>query len=158
MVDFVLGGIILIGVVRGFFKGFLGEFMTLVGWIGCFLLVVGLAEPISRMIPAESLGEGARYLLSFAGLLLTGLLVWSAFQKYLLQLVQGRGISTLDSLLGGVLGGMLGCVLCILGLMAVRALLPVDPEWLRNSVIAVKLMEFESLVALLIRSLFELMA
>ena len=158
MVDFVLGGIILIGVVRGFFKGFLGEFMTLVGWIGCFLLVVGLAEPVSRLIPDESLGAGVRYLLSFAGLLLTGLLVWGAFQKYLLELVRDRGISTLDSLLGGVLGGVLGCLLCILGLMVVRAVLPVEPEWLQQSMIAVKLMEFESLVALLIRSLFELTA
>ena len=157
MVDYVLAGIILIGVVRGFFKGFLGEFMTLVGWIVCLLLVVGLAEPASRMIPADSLGPGARYLLSFAGLLLVGLIAWSGLQKYLLELVRDRGISTLDSLLGGVLGGALGCVLCILGLMVLRAVLPIEPEWMRDSAIASKLMQFESLVRSLMRGLAEML-
>lgn len=155
--DFVLGAIILLGVLRGFFKGFLGEFMTLVGWFGCLVLVVGLAEPASRMIPADSLDSGARYLVSFAGLLLIGLVAWSAFQKYLLEMVRDRGISTLDSLLGGVLGGVLGCVLCLLGLMAARAVLPAPPAWIQESVIASKLLQFESLLGHLMRSLSQLM-
>ncbi len=158
MIDLILGAIILIGVMRGFFKGFLGEFTTLVGWLGCLVLVVALAEPVSRMIPAESLAAGTRYLVSFASLLLIGLIVWSAFQKYLLALVRDRGISTLDSLLGGVFGGALGCVLCLLGLMALRAMLPGAELWIEGSVIASKLVEFESLLIQFMRSLSQLIA
>ena len=156
MADLVLAGIILIGVVRGFFKGFLGEFMTLVGWLACLFLVIALAEPVSRLLPADSLGAGARYAVSFVGLLLIGLLGWSGIQKYLLELVRDRGISTLDSLLGGLFGGALGCVLCVLGLMMVRAVLPVEPEWFGDSVIASKLLQFEALVGALMRYLSEL--
>ncbi len=156
--DIVLGAIILLGVLRGFFKGFLGEFMTLVGWLGCLVLVVGLADPVSRMIPGDLLGSGARYLVSFAGLLLVGLVAWSAFQKYLLEMVRDRGISTLDSLLGGIFGGALGCVLCLLGLMAVRAVLPVPSAWIEESVIASKLLQFELLISHLMMNLSQLIA
>ncbi len=158
MVDLVLGAIILIGVVRGLFKGFLGEFMTLFGWLGCLVLVIALAEPVSHMLPVESLSSRARYLVSFAGLLLVGLLAWSALQKYLLALVRDRGLSTLDSLLGGVLGGVFGCVLCLLGLMALRAEMPVLPTWMQESVVASKLLQFESILRRLMSDLWQLVA
>ena len=158
MADFILGGIILFAAIRGFFKGFLGEFMTLVGWAICFVLVIAFAEPVSQMIPGDSIGQSGRYLASFAGLLLLGLIVWSAFQKYLLESIRDRGISTIDSLLGGLLGGVFGSILCILGLMLTREFLTVLPLWWQESLVISMLMKFEGLVAYLLSGLWDLIA
>ena len=158
MADFILGGIILLAAIRGFFKGFLGEFMTLVGWAICFVLVIAFAEPVSQMIPTDSIGQSGRYLVSFAGLLLVGLIAWSAFQKYLLESIRDRGISTIDSLLGGLLGGVFGSILCVLGLMLIREFLSVLPRWWEESLVISMLMQFEGLVAYLLSGLWDLVA
>ena len=158
MADFILGGIILLAAIRGFFKGFLGEFMTLVGWAICFVLVIAFAEPVSQMIPTDSIGQSGRYLVSFAGLLLVGLIAWSAFQKYLLESIRDRGISTIDSLLGGLLGGVFGSILCVLGLMLIREFLSVLPRWWEESLVISMLMQFEGVVAYLLSGLWDLVA
>lgn len=158
MVDFILGGIILLAALRGFFKGFLGEFMTLAGWLLCLALVVAFAEPVSAMVPLDSVGPAGRYLLTFGGLLLVGLIGWGAFQKFLLERIRDRGISTLDSLFGGLLGGGIGCVLCVLGLMLIRAFLPVSPLWWEESLVISRLMQFEHLVSYLLNVLWEVIA
>lgn len=155
MADLILGGIILLAAIRGFFKGFLGEFMSLVGWAICLVLVIAFAEPVARMIPADSLGQSGRYLVSFAGLLLLGLIAWGAFQKYLLESIRDRGISTIDSLLGGLLGGVFGSILCVLGLMLLREFLSPSPLWWQESLVISKLMQFEHLVSYLLAVLWE---
>ncbi len=156
MADIIIGGVILLGIVRGFFKGFLGEFMSLIGWILCLILVVAFAEPVSRMIPGDSLAPSTRYVLSLAGLLLVGLIGWGALQKQVLTSIRERGISTIDSILGGVLGGLFGSILCILGLMLLRAFVPDAPLWWQESVIVPRLMEFEHFVAFLLEALWGL--
>lgn len=155
MADFILGGIILLAAVRGFFKGFLGEFMTLIGWVICFVLVITFAEPVSQMIPVESVGPSGRYLMSFAGLLLLGLIAWGLFQKHLLDSIQDRGISTIDSLLGGVLGSVFGGILCILGLLLIREFLSDTPGWWEESAVISMLMQFEGLISYLLGGLWE---
>ncbi len=158
MADFILGGIILFAAIRGFFKGFLGELMTLVGWVICFVLVTAFAEPVAQMIPSDSIGQSGRYLASFVGLLLLGLIAWGAFQKYLLERIRDRGISTVDSLLGGLLGGVFGSILCILGLMLIREFLSVLPHWWEESLVISTLMQFEGLAAYLLGVLWDLVA
>lgn len=154
--DIIIGGVILLACLRGFFKGFLGEFMSLVGWALCFVLVVAFASPVAQMFPENGLNDQMRYLISFAGLLLFGLIAWGLIQKQILESVRDRGISTIDSLLGGILGGVFGSIVCILLLMLVRTVLPGSSLWVQESVIAPKLLEFEHLVSYLLESLWHL--
>lgn len=157
MADLLLGGIILLTAVRGFFKGFLGEFMTLAGWIICVAVVYFLAEPVSQIIPADYAGPSVRYAASFAGLLLLGLIAWAAFQKQLLQSIRDRGISTVDSLLGALLGAFFGALVCVLVLMLVRAFLPPEsPSWWVESQLISVLMQFEDLILFLRKVLWDL--
>ena len=76
--------------------------------------------------------------------------------KAVLTSIRERGISTIDSILGGVLGGLFGSILCILGLMLLRAFVPDGPLWWQESVIVPRLMEFEHFVAFLLEALWGL--
>ncbi len=158
MVDLVLGGIVALAAVRGFFKGFLAEFTALMGWLMCLVLVVALAEPVAHILPLEAVEPTGRYIASFAILLCVSLIAWSAFQKFLLERIREPGISTLDSLLGALFGAVLGGVLCILGLIFIRAVLPTTPEWWQESRLVVLLMEFEHALASLFGALRNLVS
>ncbi len=159
MADLILGGVILLTAVRGFFKGFLGEFMTLIGWVICAAAVYFLAKPVSQLIPADYAGPSVRYAVTFAGLLLVGLIGWGAFQKQLLQSIRDRGLSTLDSLLGSLLGAFFGALVCVVGLMLMRAFLPPElPSWWADSPMISMLMQFEHLIVFLRNILWDLFA
>ena len=154
--DIIIGSLILLACVRGFFNGFLSEFMSLVGCVLCFVLVVAFANPVAQLFPEHGLNDQMRYLVSFAALLLFGLIAWGLIQKQILESVRDRGISAVDSLLGGALGAVFGGVVCIFGLMLVHAIFPASSLWLQDSVIAPKLMAFEPLVRDLMKFLWQL--
>jgi len=131
--DYTVFAIVLLSALLGWWRGFVYEVLSLLGWIAAWMVARLFAASIAPYMPA-ALGAGsARTAAAFIALFVVTLIVGGIVAWMLSKLVKWVGLGWLDGLLGlsfGMLRGVL--VVLVLVVLAGMTSLPQEPFW-RNA-------------------------
>lgn len=135
LIDWIIIVIIVLSAIVAAAQGFLREIISLVG------LIVGLsfalwnyrmiAVPLSRLIQSERIADVLAFLLIAFGIMI----VFGLIGILIAKVARKVGLGPLDRLLGAVFGIVRGCVLVVIGIMALAAFFP-QTTWFRGSRLA----------------------
>ncbi|AEG92153.1 CvpA family protein [Ramlibacter tataouinensis] len=111
--DWVFATALVASVLLGAWRGLMYELLSVLGWIGAFVLAQWLAPQVGGWLPMGRAGEALRYgagfALAFAGTVFAaGLLAWAAR-----KLVEVAGLRPADRALGAMFGLVRGAVLAL---------------------------------------------
>lgn len=133
--DIVVVGIVLISGIFAFFRGFIHETLSIMGWVGaalCALYGYPVLRPYAhQLIPSELFAD----LATGIGLFLVSFLIFNFFSNRIGRAVQSSGLNSLDSTLGFVFGLLRGGLIMCLAFMALSWMVPSksQPDWIRDA-------------------------
>ncbi len=131
LIDGVFGGVLLLSLVIGAWRGLVYELMSLAGWVAAFLLAQWLAQDVAESLPVwREAAVQVRYALAFVLVFVASLFV-AAFLSWLLRkLVQTAGLRPADRSLGAIFGLLRGVLLLMVLAVVVQLLgLRTEPWW-----------------------------
>jgi membrane protein required for colicin V production len=141
-VDIVLLVIILLSALIGLARGLIREVLSLVTWATAIGLALLGTPLLATMLEPHLTELWMRTGIAFAGIFLGTLIVGGLVQWALGALVKSTGLSGTDRVLGFVFGGGRGVLVCLVGLIALRAFVQ-QTAWWQSSRIIPELLAFE---------------
>jgi len=141
--DIVIVIVIGLSAVIGLMRGLLREVLSLIAWVGAFILALYFSPQVARSLEAMLSNDSVRLVAAFAGIFITVLILASLVQWLLGKLVSATGLTGTDRMLGFVFGGARGVILSIVILIALRPFAETT-EWWRSSMLIPQLAAFES--------------
>lgn len=128
--DYTVIAIALWSVLLGWWRGFVYEVLSLLGWVAAYSVARWQAVNVATLMPAglgvDAIKVTVAFVLLFvATLIVSGIVVW-----LLLKLIKSTGLGWVDGLFG-TLFGMLRGTLIVLMLVLLAGLtdLPKEPFW-----------------------------
>jgi len=113
-VDGVLGGVMLLSLLVGLWRGLVFELMALVGWVVAYVLAQVWTPEMSTYVrvgePGSALHHGVAFIVCFVGVLI----VWSLLARLVRMLVRATPLTGVDRVFGGLFGLLRGLVLLLL--------------------------------------------
>ncbi len=138
---FVLG----ISTVIGLFRGMVKEVLSLVVWLGAFI-IARLSSPALEQLLFGDTGESYLKSATAFGALFFGCLIGGGLLSgALARLVKASGLVTLDKALGSLFGVLRGAVVVIVLLLAIRPFCD-GYLWWQESAFIPRLMAFDDAV------------
>ncbi len=136
LTDGVLGGVLLLSLVVGAWRGLVHELMSLAGWVAAFLLAQWLAEDVAHWLPVwRDAAAQVRYALSFVLVFVAGMFAAALLSWLLGKVVATAGLRPVDRSLGGIFGLVRGMVILLVLAVVVHLLgMRAQPWWLESSV------------------------
>lgn len=121
MIDLIILGIIAFSILVSFWRGFISEVLSFVGWVVAFLVASNFYPYLSSNLaqldyPMLQQSELLRNGLSIAILFVITLIICSLIESLIYRLVEFSSLTTTDRILGGAFG-------CLRGVLIVSALL-----------------------------------
>lgn len=108
IIDIVVAGILLLSAIVAFFRGFVKEFLSLLGWIAAAVAALQLypigADYLGSLIARRELAE----LVAGAGIFIFALIVFSIVSSVIANAVKASQIGALDRSLGFAFGLLRG--------------------------------------------------
>lgn len=128
--DYVVIGIAAWSVLLGWWRGFVYEVLSLLGWVIAYVVARWQAVNLAALMPAELGVDAIKVTVAFA-LLFVGTLIVSSIVVWMLsKLIKSIGLGWLDGLFGSMFGMLRGTLLVlILVLLAGLTDLPKEPFW-----------------------------
>jgi membrane protein required for colicin V production len=128
--DYAVIAIILLSALMGWWRGFVYEVLSLLGWIAAGLVAKWFASSASTYMPNALGAESAKTAAAFVVLFVVTLIVGGIVAWTLSKLVKWVGLGWLDSLLGTVFGALRGVLLVlVLVVLAGMTRLPHEAFW-----------------------------
>lgn len=144
-VDWVIVAIVILSGLMSLARGFVKEALSLVVWVAAFVSAYYFSDRVSPLLVEELPSPSLRYLVSFAGLFVSVLLLGAVVNFIIGQLIKATGLSGTDRLLGMMFGFTRGVLIALAILVFAPKLLPVDQEaWWRQSVLIPRVLTMES--------------
>lgn len=136
LTDAVLGGILLLSLVAGAWRGLVDELMSLAGWVAAFVLAQWLAADVAEALPVwRDAAAQVRHALSFVLVFVASVFAASLLSWLLRKVVDTVGLRPADRSLGALFGLMRG-VLVLMVLAVVVQLLGLHKEsWWQQSLL-----------------------
>lgn len=134
LTDGVLGGVLLVSLVVGAWRGLVHELMSLAGWLAAFALSQWLAQDVSEWLPVwREAAAPVRYAVAFVLVFVASVFAASWVAWLLRKLVDTTGLRPADRALGALFGLARG-VLVLLVLTVLVHLLGMQREaWWQNA-------------------------
>lgn len=128
--DFAVIAIIALSVLLGWWRGFMYELLSLIGWVVAYIVAVTFSAQALPYIPESVGGEGIRSGIAFAALFVATLVVSGIVAWLLAKLAKFAGLDGIDGKFGAMFGVVRG-VLVVLALVWLGGLtkLPQQPWW-----------------------------
>ncbi len=128
--DFAVIVIIALSVLLGWWRGFMYELLSLIGWVVAYIVAVTFTGQASPYIPESVGAEGVRSGVAFAALFVATLVVSGIAAWLLAKLAKFAGLAGIDGKFGAMFGVLRG-VLVVLALVWLGGLtkLPQQPWW-----------------------------
>lgn len=137
--DYCVLGIIGVSVLLSLMRGFVREFLGLAGWIVAALTAKVYAVDIALMLPASIPNQGLRLVAAFTMVFLGILLIASLLAIAISELFKQVGLGWLDRGLGGLFGLARGLLIVgVLVLLGGMTSFPQDARW-RNAMFSAPL-------------------
>ena len=109
--DFAVGGVLLLSLLIGLWRGLVYELMALLGWPFALVLCKLFSGDMAPLLPLKQ--EAARLVGAYAMLFITALIVWSVLTRLLAKLLKVVGSSWSDRVLGGLFGVVRGVMVLL---------------------------------------------
>ncbi len=151
-IDLGIAGLILLSAVIGLWRGLAKELLSLLIWLGAFVLALWFARAVAMQLFPGVENEPVRLALGFALVFVLTVVVGAMVQWLVARLITGSGLTGTDRFLGFLFGTARGGLVCVVGLVAMRPFLSEYPWWHDSSLIP-ELMAFEQEVLELIQTL-----
>ena len=114
LTDGVLGGILLLSLIVGAWRGLVVELMSLTGWVASFILAQWLADDVALWLPFwKEAAVQLRYALSFVLVFVGGMFAAAVLSWLLRKVVDTAGLRPVDRSLGGLFGLVRGVVVLL---------------------------------------------
>lgn len=134
LTDGVLGGILLLSLVVGAWRGLVHELMSLAGWVAAFVLAQWLADDVARWLPVwREAAVQVRYALSFVLVFVASMLAAAVVSWLLGKVVSTAGLRPVDRSLGGIFGLARGLVVLLVLAVVVHLVGMRSEPWWRES-------------------------
>ena len=132
--DYTVLAVVGISVLVSLFRGAVREVMSILSWIGAFMIALHYAPRLADLLPLASSHTWLRLFIAFVGLMIVSLLLFALLTMAISQLIRGAGLAPWDRALGVVFGLARALIILIaLVLIAELTPLPSKPAW-RNAV------------------------
>jgi membrane protein required for colicin V production len=131
--DYAVIAIIVLSAVVGWWRGFMYELFSLIGWLAAFIVARTFSAELVPYVPMAVGAENLRSAAAFAALFIATLIVGALFAWFLARLAKFAGLSGMDGKFGAIFG-MLRGGLVVIALVWLGGLtdLPQLPFW-RNA-------------------------
>ncbi len=114
LTDGVLGGVLLLSLIIGAWRGLVVELMSLAGWVASFVLAQWLAGDVTQWLPIwQDAAFQLRYALSFALVFVAGMFAAALLSWLLRKVVDTVGLRPADRSLGAIFGLVRGVVVLL---------------------------------------------
>ena len=134
LTDGALGGILLLSMVVGAWRGLVHELMSLAGWLTAFVTAQWLADDVARWLPVwREAAVQVRYALSFVLVFVASMFVAAVVSWLLGKVVSTAGLRPADRTLGGIFGLARGLVVLLALAVVVHLLGMRNESWWRES-------------------------
>ena len=134
LTDGVLGGVLLLSLVVGAWRGLVHELMSLAGWVAAFVLAQWLADDLAKWLPVwREAAVQVRYALSFVLVFVASMFAAAVVSWLLGKLVSTVGLRPVDRSLGGIFGLARGMVVLLVLAVLVHLLGMRHEDWWRQS-------------------------
>jgi membrane protein required for colicin V production len=139
--------VILLGIstVIGLFRGMVKEVLSLVIWLGAFIIARLLGPAVEQLLFGSVGDSYLKSATAFAALFVGALLAGGALSRYLETMVRKSGLVGLDKVLGSAFGALRGAVVVIVLLLAIRPFCS-GYLWWEQSAFIPRLMAFDDAV------------
>jgi len=136
LTDGILGGVLLLSLVVGAWRGLVHEWMSLAGWVAAFVLAQWWAEDLARMLPVwREAAEQVRYALGFVLVFVASVFAASLLSWLLRKVVEGAGLRPADRSLGAIFGLLRGVLVLMVLAVVVRLLGMQSSSWWQESML-----------------------
>lgn len=142
-VDYVIVGIVAISAVIGLVRGVMREVLSLAIWALAVVLALTFSDRLADDLANRIDGPSVRYVVAFAIIFITTLIVGGFVQWLVMRLIETTGLTGTDRLIGLLFGGLRGAVVCIVAVIALRPFVAAEPWWQTSRIIPA-LGKFES--------------
>jgi membrane protein required for colicin V production len=133
--DYCIIAALVLSVLMGLWRGFIGEVIALLCWILAFWVAWTFGAQLAAQFTAITLPSARLllgYLICFVGVLIAGALVGFLMRK----LVAGSGLSGSDRMLGMVFGLIRGLAIVTIAVLILKFTpLPQDPWWKQSQLL-----------------------
>ena len=128
--DYAVIAIILLSAVVGWWRGFMYELFSLIGWLAAYIVARTYSAELLPFVPMAVGAENIRSAAAFAALFIATLIVGALFAWFLARLAKFAGLSGMDGKFGAIFG-MLRGGLVVIALVWLGGLtdLPQQPFW-----------------------------
>ncbi len=133
--DLIVVAIVLLSGLFAFFRGFVHESLSMLGWVGAAVTALygyPVARPYVReLIPSQLIAD----LATGIGLFIISFLIFSFISGRIAKAVQNSGLDSLDSTLGFIFGLVRGGLVVCIAYLALSWLMPPaqQPEWVQTA-------------------------
>jgi membrane protein required for colicin V production len=131
LTDGVLGGLLLLSLIVGAWRGLVVELMSLAAWVVSFTLAQWLANDVAVGLPVwKEAAAQLRYALSFVLVFVAGMFASAVVSWLLRKVVDTAGLRPVDRGLGGIFGLVRGVlVLLVLAVVVYLTGMRSQPWW-----------------------------
>ena len=143
-VDWVIIAIIGISTLVSLWRGFVREAMSLVVWIGAFIIARTFHPNLQVLLADTVETPGIRMVMAFAILFVGTLIVGALVTRALARLVEATGLSATDRMLGTFFGLTRGVLLVVVALALLRMTPATEDSWWDASVTVEELSKVEA--------------
>jgi membrane protein required for colicin V production len=128
--DYAVIAIILLSALVGWWRGFMYELFSLIGWLAAYIVACTFSAQLLPYVPEAVGTENIRSAVAFAALFIATLIVAALFAWFLARLAKFAGLSGMDGKFGAIFG-MLRGGLVVIALVWLGGLtdLPQLPFW-----------------------------
>ncbi len=128
--DYAVIAIIVLSAVVGWWRGFMYELFSLIGWLAAYIVARTFWAQALPYVPEAVGTENIRSAAAFAALFIVTLIVGALFAWFLARLAKFAGLSGMDGKFGAIFG-MLRGALVVIALVWLGGLtdLPKQPFW-----------------------------
>ncbi len=134
LTDGVLGGILLLSLLVGAWRGLVVELMSLAGWVASFVLAQWLAGDVAAWLPFwKDAALQLRYALSFVLVFVAGMFAAALASWLLRKVVDTVGLRPADRSLGAIFGLVRGMVVLLVLAVVVHLTGMRTQDWWQDS-------------------------
>jgi membrane protein required for colicin V production len=129
-VDYAVLAVVGVSVLMSLFRGAVREVMSILSWIGAFMIALHYAAQLASLLPLGGSPNWLRLFVAFVGLMIACLLVFALLTMGIARLIRGAGLAPWDRALG-VLFGLARAMIILIALVLIAELTPLPraPAW-----------------------------
>lgn len=142
-IDWVIITIVAISTLISLKRGFVREAMSLVIWVGAFVVARTFHPKMQALLAGTVETPGIRLVAAFAILFVSTLIVGAVISNVLAKLVRETGLSATDRMLGTFFGLARGLILVVVALALLRMTPVTEDTWWQRSITVGELVKVE---------------